>query len=147
MRRTNQEHDLRISHSSQEAVPSASRFVPPARTPKNIAANVRRLRVAAGLNQQQLAERADMADATVSRVERGRLEPSSDLLVKLAHALRVKTDDLLGPVKESATKPRYRASVSKLIAVVEDLDDAQVDDVTKAVKLILAVGRRSGRPR
>lgn len=87
-----------------------------------------------------------MADATVSRVERGRLEPSSALLGKLAHALRVKTDDLLGPVRE-AGKPRYRASVSKLVATVEDLDDGQVDDITKAIKMLLAIGRRIGRPR
>ena len=63
--------------------------MPSVRDPKNIAGNVRRIRVRAGLTQGQLAERAEIADATVSRVERGRLEPSSDLLGKLAEALRV----------------------------------------------------------
>jgi transcriptional regulator with XRE-family HTH domain len=114
------------------------------RDPKNIGGNVRRLRVAAGLTQGQLSERADVADATISRVERGRLEPSSTLLGKLAHALKVRADDLLGPVREPG-KPRYRASVAKLVATVEDLDDAAIDDVTKAVKLILGVARRGGR--
>jgi transcriptional regulator with XRE-family HTH domain len=107
-------------------------------------ANVRRLRTSAGLTQGQLAERADMADATISRIERGRLDPSSTLVSKLAHALRVKTDDLLGTPKD-ASKPRYRASVAKLVATVEDLDDGQVDDVTKALKMLLAVGRRIRR--
>jgi transcriptional regulator with XRE-family HTH domain len=116
------------------------------RDPKHIAANVRRLRVQAGLTQGQLAERAEMADATVSRVERGRLEPSSALLAKLAQALKVRADDLLGPVRE-AGKPRYRASVAKLVATIEDLDDAAVDDVTRAIKMLLAIGRRIGRPR
>jgi transcriptional regulator with XRE-family HTH domain len=83
-----------------------------------------------------------MADATISRVERGRLDPSSTLIAKLAGALRVKADDLLGPVKDTG-KPRHRPSVARLVAVVEDLDDGAVDDVTKAVKLLLAVGRRS----
>jgi transcriptional regulator with XRE-family HTH domain len=118
----------------------------PARDPKNIGANVRRLRVQAGLTQGQLAERAEMADATISRVERGRLEPSSTLISKLAGALRVKVDDLLGTPREPS-KARYRASVSKLVAAVDDLDDGAVDDVTKAVKLLLGVGRRSARPR
>jgi transcriptional regulator with XRE-family HTH domain len=118
--------------------------VPATRDPKNIGANVRRLRVAAGLTQGQLSERADVADATISRVERGRLEPSSTLISKLAHALKVGADDLLGTPK-AVSKPRYRSSISKLVAVVEDLDDAQVDDVTRAVRLMLAVGRRSGR--
>lgn len=144
MRRANQELDLRIRHSTSCAHPRT--FWSVARSPQNIGANVRRLRVRAGLTQGQLAERAEIADATVSRVERNRLEPSSELLAKLAGALRVKADDLLGPAKDNG-KPKYRASVAKLVAVVEDLDDAQVDDVTKAVKLLLAAGRRSVRPR
>jgi transcriptional regulator with XRE-family HTH domain len=86
-----------------------------------------------------------MADATISRIERGRLDPSSKLVSKLAQALRVKADDLLGTPKE-AGKPKYRASVAKLVATIEDLDDGAVDDVTKAVKMLLAAGRRSGRP-
>lgn len=111
---------------------------------KNIASNVRRLRVEAGLTQGQLAERADMADATISRIERGRLEPSSTLVAKLAQALKVKVDDLLGSPKDAHGKPkaRLRPSISKLVAVVEDLDDGAVDDVTRAVKLLIGVGRR-----
>lgn len=120
--------------------------MPAARDPKNIGANVRRLRVRAGLTQGQLAERAEVADATVSRVERNRLEPSSDLLGKLAGALRAKADDLLGTPRDDG-KPKYRHAIAKLVATVEGLDDAQVDDVTRAVKLFLAVGRRSSRPR
>ncbi len=113
-------------------------------TTRNIGQNVRRLREAAGLTQGQLAERAEMADATVSRVERGRLEPSSTLVSKLAGALKVKVDDLLGPVKELG-KARHRPAVAKLVATVEDLDDAGVADVTQAIKLLLAAGRRTAR--
>ena len=112
--------------------------------PKNIGQNLRRLRETAGLTQGQLAERADMADATISRVERGRLEPSSTLISKLAAALKVKVDDLLGPVRE-AGKQKHRPAIAKLVATVEALDDAGVDDVTQAIKLLLAAGRRSAR--
>jgi transcriptional regulator with XRE-family HTH domain len=116
-----------------------------ARDPKHIAANVRRLRMAAGLTQAQLAEAAEIVDATVSRVERGRLEPSADLLGRLAGALKVKADDLMGPMKDP--KPAYRRSVARLVAAVEGLDDGAIDDVTKAIKLLLAAGKRSVRPR
>jgi transcriptional regulator with XRE-family HTH domain len=121
--------------------------VPSGKTsPRNIGVNVRRLREGAGLTQGQLAERAEMADATISRVERGRLEPSSTLIAKLAGALRVRADDLLGTPKQPV-KPRVRPSIAKLVATVEDLDDGAVDDVTRAIKLLLAAGRRSARPR
>jgi transcriptional regulator with XRE-family HTH domain len=111
-----------------------------------LAQNLRRFREDAGLTQLQLAEAADVADATISRIERGRLAPSAALLAKLAGALRVSVDDLLGPPREQR-KLALRAPIARLVAVVRDLDDGQVDDVTKAVKLLLAVGRRTGAPR
>jgi transposase len=48
---------------------------------------------------------------------------------------------------KNAPKPTMRPSEARLLALVRDLDDAQVDDVIRAVKLLLAVGRRSGRGR
>ena len=85
-----------------------------------------------------------MADATISRIERGRLEPSSTLVAKLADALKVTVDDLLASPKEARGKARVRVrpSISKLVAVIEDLDDGAIDDVTRAVKLLIGVGRR-----
>jgi transcriptional regulator with XRE-family HTH domain len=117
-------------------------------TPKNnsIGTTLRRLRVAAGQTQAQLAERATMADATISRIERGRLMPSVDLAQRLAAALDVSVGELLEgavPAKATAVRP----SVAKLVAVVRELDDGAVDDVTKAVRLLIAVGRRTAGPR
>ena len=109
-----------------------------------IGQNVRKLRLAAGLTQATLAERTGIADATLSRIERNRLTPSLRLAGQLAEALGVAVDTLMGPVRK-LPKAKVRRSEARLLAVVRDLDDAQVDDVTKAVKLILAVGRRSAR--
>jgi transcriptional regulator with XRE-family HTH domain len=85
-----------------------------------------------------------VADATVSRVERGRLAPSAALAVKLAGALGVKVDELMSGTMKPARKAAMRPSVARLVAVVSDLDDAQVDDITRGLKLLLAAGRRSG---
>jgi transcriptional regulator with XRE-family HTH domain len=117
-----------------------------ARDPRHIGANVRRLRIAAGLTQLQLAEAADIVDATVSRIERGRMDPSSELLGRLASALRVRADDLLGPTKERG-RPTQRPAIARLVAAVDGLDDGQVDDVTRGIRLLLAAGRRSARAR
>ena len=52
-----------------------------------IAANVRRLRRASNLTQAALAEAVDSSPETVSRIERGAMEPGASLLSQLAQAL------------------------------------------------------------
>lgn len=111
---------------------------------------MRRARVESGLTQLQLAEAADVADATISRLERGRLSPSGRLVVKLAAALGVTTDTLLAHAKKGEDRGQQRSlrpAEARLVAVVRDFDDGQVDDVTRAVKLLVGVGRRHVRSR
>lgn len=100
--------------------------------------------MAAGLTQAELAERAGIADATVSRIERNRLVPSVKLAGRLAVALRVPLDDLLSPGRR-ATKPSLRKSEARLLATVRDLDDTSVDDITRGLRLIVAAARRTAR--
>jgi transcriptional regulator with XRE-family HTH domain len=113
-------------------------------TPSIIGANLRRIRTEHGLTQLELAERTGTADGTISRLERGRLDPSASLVEKLAEGLRVSAQDLMS--SKAATKPsKQRASVARLVALTDGLSDAQVDDLTKGLKLLLAVGRSSAR--
>jgi transcriptional regulator with XRE-family HTH domain len=71
------------------------------------AANLRRLRKAAGLSQEELAFRADIHRTQISFIEGGRRLPRLDTLVKLAGALGVTTNDLVdgitwGPCEQLA---------------------------------------------
>ncbi|MGZ8406693.1 MAG: helix-turn-helix domain-containing protein [Caulobacteraceae bacterium] len=52
-----------------------------------VGANIRRLRKAKGLTQEQLADEAGMAMRYVAGVERGQENPSMIYLVKIAEAL------------------------------------------------------------
>lgn len=60
-----------------------------------VGANVRRLRKAKGLTQEQLAHEAGMAMRYVAGVERGEENPSLRFLVKLAEALGTEPATLL----------------------------------------------------
>jgi transcriptional regulator with XRE-family HTH domain len=104
--------------------------------------SVRQRRLAAGLTQSELAEAAEIADATLSRIERDRLEPSITLVQRLAKALGVSTDELLHRPK-APKKPAMRQCEARLLGAVRGLDDAAVDDIARSVRLILAVGRRT----
>jgi transcriptional regulator with XRE-family HTH domain len=59
---------------------------------------VRRLRLAAGLTQQQLATKAELSMSAVIHIENGRIpNPRLTTLRKLAKALGVSLDALAGP--------------------------------------------------
>ncbi|MCR4340008.1 MAG: helix-turn-helix domain-containing protein [Gemmatimonadaceae bacterium] len=71
---------------------------------KDLADNLRSLRESRGLTQTELGARAGIAAASVSHFETGQRTPSLESLVKLAEALRVSTDALLGrePLENAA---------------------------------------------
>lgn len=57
---------------------------------------IRALRKERGLNQDQLAELANLNRVTVAKYESGRVEPGAQALARIADALEVSTDALLG---------------------------------------------------
>ena len=60
-----------------------------------LGANVKRLRQAKGLSQEELAFEADMHRTYVSGIERGRRNPTITVLERLALALGATSSDLL----------------------------------------------------
>jgi transcriptional regulator with XRE-family HTH domain len=72
------------------------------------AGNLRRLRHARGLSQEELAYEADVNRSYMSQLERGGSYPGLEIIGKLAAVLQVEPADLLRlPVKRSARrKPR-----------------------------------------
>lgn len=64
--------------------------------PGGVAKNLRTLREMRGLTQADLGARAKIAPASVSHFETSQRVPSLDSLVRLADALEVSTDVLLG---------------------------------------------------
>jgi len=59
------------------------------------AANLRRLRHAKGISQEDLAYSADVNRSYVSKLEKGASYPGLEILVKLANVLGVEAADLL----------------------------------------------------
>lgn len=64
---------------------------------KLLAANMRRLRRAKGLSQEELAHQADLDRTYISSLERSVYAASVDAIEKLAAALEVEPADLLKP--------------------------------------------------
>ncbi|MBS1894720.1 MAG: helix-turn-helix transcriptional regulator [Actinobacteria bacterium] len=62
---------------------------------ERIGANLRRLRAAAGISQEELAFRAGIHQSEASLIEGGRRVPRARTLIKLSGALGVTIDDLV----------------------------------------------------
>ena len=70
----------------------------PTASPKRVfAANVKRLRLSAGLSQEALADRAGLHRTYISSVERGLRNVTLQSIFVLADALGVDPRDLLAP--------------------------------------------------
>jgi transcriptional regulator with XRE-family HTH domain len=63
---------------------------------KRMAMKLKKIRQERQLTQEQLAERAGVTREYIARLEAGRYDPSLSTIEKLAKALRVKVNDLVG---------------------------------------------------
>lgn len=92
-------------------------------------------REARGLSQADLAERSGLQSSAVSHFENGRRAPSFDNLKKLADALSVSIDYLLGRVEETAssgpTVQKIFRDLSKMTAADQESLAALADVLAK----------------
>lgn len=69
---------------------------------KEVGGRIRTLRQARGLTQVDLAETLEITQSNLSAIERGVRGLTVHQVVKLAHALRSTTDEILSPAKATA---------------------------------------------
>jgi transcriptional regulator with XRE-family HTH domain len=90
----------------------------------HLADNIKALREARGLSQQQIAKIADVPRATWTHLESGAANPTLGVLVKVANALQVRLDELLAPPRRGArhlraedlpTRSRGDVAIRKLL--------------------------------
>lgn len=74
----------------------------------NLANNMKQLREARGLTQQQVAKRANIPRPTWANLESGSANPTLAVLVRVAAALSVSLEELVGPPR--AWAKLYRAA-------------------------------------
>jgi DNA-binding XRE family transcriptional regulator len=93
------------------ALPLASEAVEPPELVmdrQTLGRRLREMREAAGLTQQQLADRSGVPQANIARYEQGVREPLATVIPLLAAALKVSANDLFADPKPSKPQPRGR---------------------------------------
>ncbi len=94
---------------------------------KNLGKRLERARKASGLGLRKLAELVDLSHMTISKYEKGVSTPSSDILLKLAKALRVSVEFFLRPETVKLGKIKFRKR-QRLRKKVEESIKAQIAD-------------------
>ena len=99
---------------------------------KEIGKRVRHFRQVSGLSQEQLAEQIDISVTHMSHIETGNTKLSLPVLVALAEALDVRTDELLyDPVQD------HNSAMRELAAIIDSCTPEQarcITDIAKAAK-------------
>ena len=101
-----------------------------------IGARIRKIRKANRLSQEELAEKVDISVTHMSHIETGNTKLSLQVLVDIARALEVRTDDLLS---ENSTYGKDTA-ISEIAAIMDQCTVAQakaIVDVVQATKLAM----------
>ena len=84
-----------------------------------LAENLKALRKAKGLSQEELAARLHVVRQTVSKWEKGRSVPDADLLIRLAEELDATSAALLGP--EVPPEAERGGTAEQLARIAEQL--------------------------
>lgn len=110
-------------------------------TTVHLGVTIRRRRVEAGMTQAELAHKIGSADATLSRIERGKMSPSQAMIEAIATGLACSVRDLFEP--GPPTPPRkIRPAHAKLVQVTDGMTDAEIDDIVRALRTLVKVGKR-----
>jgi transcriptional regulator with XRE-family HTH domain len=100
----------------------------------NLGTNIRLLREQRGVSQQQMARHAGIPRATWANLESGDSNPTLVVLLKVAGALQVRLEELIGPARDAArhypaatlpAKRRGTALVRRLLP--ESLPGLEID--------------------
>lgn len=99
-----------------------------------IGQQIRKIRKAHGLSQEELAERVNISTTHMSHIETGNTKLSLPVLVDIAAVLEVRTDDLLNTQSSSAPG----SALEEIAAVLDGCNASQskvISDLVKAAKL------------
>ena len=101
---------------------------------ENLGSRIRAERLARGITQEQLAEKAKISVNTVSRIECGQAAMSIDKFVRILRALKADANEMIGPriLEEAGSK-----STESLFIRFRHLEEADREIVIQVIKALL----------
>ncbi len=101
---------------------------------EELGGRIRRLRLAAEMTQEELAERSDLTAGFISQVERGKTSISIDSLMMILETLNVHISDFFRPTEE------------RIVFTDEDTIDLEREGVSHFLSLVPGAASRTMEP-
>ena len=99
-----------------------------------IGQRIRKIRKAHGLSQEELAEKVNISTTHMSHIETGNTKLSLPVLVDIATALEVRTDDLLNDISAGSTST-VLDEIAEVLEQCTAKESKVIVDVVRATKL------------
>ena len=103
---------------------------------ESLGQRVARLRKERGITQQELAERIGTIQVLVSDYERDRIRVTAEMVVRIAEALEISADELLG-MKKARLGPKASRRVLRRVERVEELPPQQQATLLRTIDTFL----------
>lgn len=103
-------------------------------TKELIGVRLKRLRQGRRLSQEALAEKVRISPKYVSSIERGKENPTLDIIIKLANALGVEMEEIFAISHEESNPKKLRESVNRLL---KEADGEKLRMVAKFLRGVL----------
>ncbi|CAM4541143.1 MULTISPECIES: helix-turn-helix transcriptional regulator [Myxococcus] len=106
-----------------------------------IGSAAREARTQLGLTQAEVAEKLGLAHMVYSRLERGKMLPSVQTLLRMCAVLRIGSDELLGLADaeegKGARGPGGAPRLRQLTGLARKMDEEQLDALVKVAQVLL----------
>ena len=102
---------------------------------------IRKIRMMRGYNQEQLAELASLNRVTIAKYESGKVEPGAQALSRIADALEVTVDQLLGRETEENLNEQQQSAPRTIEARIVSfgMDQLPQDERDRIINVLQAM--------
>ena len=100
---------------------------------KAVGLNIKKLRKASKLTQEQLAAESGLSTDTISSIERGKISPTVFTLHQIARALKIENYELI-TCGDAADKKQY---INEFYNLIRNRSPQECEDILLALRLLL----------
>lgn len=115
-----------------------------------IGSRIKALRKKAGLTQEELSKKLQIAKSTLGMYEIDKNEPNSEMLNKIADFFDVQVDYLLGRTDDPSPPEKKDKPIQGLAFIdggVEELDEEEMDYLKESLELFRRMKERKAKDR